>query len=147
MSNVFRFAKCRFHIEQGPKSLFDRVIYKFKDVTELKLHGSHYKLRNEQRQIPEEVIKELVSFNIGRWHLKQAEVRVDTGKFVNTTWELIVDDVRYWVVVGFNNVIETIIVKNSSGFEGIVTSGELYKFVDEVNRKLMDEVRDEMPSM
>ena len=134
-----KFDESRFHKEYGPKSLFDRVEFKMKDVNHLKLHGKHFKQRLEDRKIPEEILKEIEVFDKNKWNLVTAEVRNDKGKFVNSTWEYKIDNNRYWITIGFNNVVQTIIIKDSSGIENIVKNGELYDFVDSVNKELMEE--------
>jgi len=68
-----------------------------------------------------------------------AEVRIDKGKFVNSTWERMLNGKRYWVTVGFNNCIQTIVVKETSGFGKIARNGELYDYVQKVNRALMED--------
>lgn len=68
-----------------------------------------------------------------------AEVRNDKGKFVNSTWEYEIDSIRYWITVGFNDTVQTIIIKDSSGLNNIVKDGQLYDFVDKVNKELMEE--------
>ena len=62
---------------------------------------------------------------------------MDTGKFVNSTWEYIFGDEKYWLTIGFGNVAETIVKKESSGKDKIISSGLIYDFVDTVNEKLM----------
>ena len=57
-----RFSKSRFHKEYGPKSLFERIEFKMKDVNNLKLHGKHFKQRLKDREIPQKVLKEIELF-------------------------------------------------------------------------------------
>ena len=134
-----KFSKSRFHKEYGPKSLFERVEFKMKNVNNLKLHGKHFKQRLKDREIPQKVLNEIESFDKNKWKVVTAEVRNDKGKFVNSTWEYEIDNIRYWITVGFNDTVQTIIVKDSSGMDNIVKDGELYNFVNEVNIKLMEE--------
>ncbi|MBU5317592.1 hypothetical protein KQI30_15175 [Clostridium bornimense] len=132
-----KFSKSRFHIEYGPISLFERVSFIMKDVTELKMNSNHFKARLQERNINAKVINELKQFNINEWKVVTAEVRNDKGKFINSTWEKVIDGVRYWVTIGFNDTIETIVIKNSSGKDKCITSGELYDYVSKVNKELM----------
>ena len=67
-----------------------------------------------------------------------ASVRSDRGKFVDSTWEACVDDLRYWVTIGMGNYVRTIVAKDSSGVEKCVRGGDFYEFVERVNRELMD---------
>ena len=134
-----KFNKSRFHKEYGPNSLFERVEFKMRDVNTLKLHAKHFKQRLKDRKIPEKVLNEIESFDKNKWKVVTAEVRNDKGKFVNSTWEYEIDNIRYWITVGFNDTVQTIIIKDSSGTDNIIKDGELYDFVDKVNKKLMNE--------
>lgn len=97
MSNNTRFEKARFHIAYGPKALFDRVLFKLKDVNQLKLSADHFVFRLKTRHIPSEVIKRIKQFNMNDWKLVCCEVRIDKGKFVNSTWETVFEGMRYWI--------------------------------------------------
>jgi hypothetical protein len=67
-----------------------------------------------------------------------AEVRTDTGKFVNSAWTRVIDGRRWWVVIGRHDTVETVIDTDKRGLgEAVVTGGELYDRVEWVNRKLM----------
>ena len=134
-----KFSKSRFHKEYGPKSLFERIEFKMKDVNNLKLHGKHFKQRLKDREIPQKVLKEIELFDKNKWKVVTAEVRNDKGKFVNSTWEYEIDSIRYWITVGFNDTVQTIIIKDSSGLNNIVKDGQRYDFVDKVNKELMEE--------
>ena len=82
----------------------------------------------------------LQNFDPDRWCLMTAEVRTDKGKFVNSAWSVNVDGQDWWVVIGFNQTMKTVIRtarrKLALGAD-IVRSGELYDFVASVNRQLM----------
>lgn len=133
------YKRARFNIEFGPASLFERVAFKMKDVHQLYLKGEHFSLRNNERDIPEYVFEKLNNFNSDEWRLVTASVRTDRGKFVDSTWEFIYDDIRYWVTIGVGNYVKTIVIKETSGVEKCIKSGELYKFVEQVNRELMEQ--------
>lgn len=132
-----KFEKSRFHVKFGPESLFQRVEFKMKDVNELLIHGKHFIDRVKERNIPKEIIKSITCFDFEEWDLVVAEVRNDKGKFINSTWEKIVDDKKYWITIGFGNTIETIVVKDSSGEDKCIITGDMYEFVDDVNSTLM----------
>lgn len=136
------YKRIRFNIEFGPKSLFDRVVYKMKDVHKLYLQGEHFSLRNSQRNIPKYVMDKLENFDINEWRLVTASVRADRGKFVDSTWEIICDESRYWVTIGIGNYVRTIVEKDTSGVEKCVKSGEYYDFVERINRELMEQEDD-----
>lgn len=127
----------RFHIDFGPDSLFERVKFKMREVHLLKMDGAHFNSRMSERNIPSEIIDSLTSFDINEWSLKTAEVRKDRGKFYNSTWERIIDGKRYWVTIGIGDFITTIVCKDSSGVDKCIRDGELFDFVDKVNRELM----------
>lgn len=133
-----RFDKARFHINYGPKSLFDRVMFKMQNVTELQLSGTHFNARYVERNIPDEVFERISHFSVEDWRLVTSEVRTDKGKFVNSTWELINNGERYWITIGFNSIVETIVLKDSNGTDNVVKTGELYDFVDKTNKQLME---------
>ena len=132
-----RFQKARFHIDSGPKSLFDRIHFKMDSVKSLNLSAKHFVERCNGRILPSEIIQKMQNFDAREWRLVVGEVRVDTGKFVNSTWEYIFGDEKYWLTIGFGNVAETIVKKESSGKDKIISSGLIYDFVDAVNEKLM----------
>lgn len=126
----------RFRFESGPKELFDRVLYKMKDQHML-LYSEHFQKRAVDRKIPMEVIRKVEKFDCEDWSLIMAEVRVDKYKFVNSTWEMLYENNRYWITIGFGNNVQTIVRKTSSGLEEIFQSGEIYDNVKQVNRELM----------
>ena len=132
-----RFQKARFHIDSGPKSLFDRIYYKMDSVCSLNLSAKHFIERCKERELPPEIIQKMQNFNIHEWKLVVGEVRVDTGKFVNSTWEFVYGNEKYWLTIGFGNVAETIVKKESGGKDKIIESGTIYNFVASVNEKLM----------
>ena len=138
-----KFKKARFHVNYCPQSLIEQIYFKISSVTTVHFNAVHFKERVSTRDIPKFVLEKIKSFNIKEWNLVTCEVRTDTGKFVNSTWEIIYDNERYWLTIGFGNVAETIVKKTSSGTGKIVEDMEsdLYKFVDDVNKKLMDEER------
>lgn len=132
------YEKVRFHIEFGPESLFERVRFKMKDVHKLYLDGSHFRKRMDERNIPSSVMELLQQFDASIWTLKTAEVRKDRGKFVNSTWEIVLQGERYWVTIGMGNYIKTIVRREASGMDKCVRKGEYYDFVERVNRELID---------
>lgn len=131
-----RFAKARFHVETGPEPLFDRVRCIMRGRRELRVHAGHLRQRAYDRDAPLDMIE---SFDPGEWELMTAEVRADSGKFVNSAWRRTVDGACWWIVIGLHDTLETVIHagrKKGLG-ESIVRGGELYQFVERVNRDLM----------
>lgn len=133
------FTKSRFHIDYGPASLFERVIYIMSSCGEIKLHSKHFKERTLEREIPIEVINSLTRFSADQWKLMMAEVRNDTGKFVSSTWRLELDGIEYLVVIGLHNTAQTVFPNdhNPNLKTHFVKSGIQYDFVERVNRELM----------
>ena len=131
------YPKARFHIQFGPPSLFERVHFKMRDAHKLYLDGTHYKKRLSERDIPTEVLEALLDFDASTWNLQTAEVRTDRGKFVNSTWEKVIDGHHYWVTIGIGNYVKTIVDRTTSGMEKCIRSGELYDLVEHVNVELM----------
>ena len=132
-----RFQKGRFHVDSGPSSLFERIHYKMDTVCSLNLSAKHFIERCKERILPSEIIQKMQNFNIHEWKLIVGEVRVDTGKFVNSTWEYTYENEKYWLTIGFGNVAETIVKKESGGKDKIIESGAIYDFVATVNEKLI----------
>lgn len=132
-----RFETARFHVAAGPGSLFTRVRHILRAPVQLKTHGKHVTERLQQREAP---LEELTCFDPGRWELVSAEVRTDTGKWVKSTWRVRADERDWWVVVGLNNALVTVIEvdpwRRGTG-EDIITGGPLYARVDTVNAELM----------
>lgn len=133
------YKRVRFHVEFGPPSLFERVRFKMKDVTTLYMDGVHFQTRASERNIPDDIMARLLQFDINEWRVVTASVREDRGKFVDSTWEIVIDGVRYWVTIGMGTFIKTIVIKETSGVESCIRGGEYYDFVEEVNRKLIAE--------
>ena len=131
------YPKARFHVEFGPPSLFERVHFKMKDAHKLYLAGTHYQRRLSERDIPLGILEALLDFDASTWTLKTAEVRTDRGKFVNSTWERVIDGHHYWVTIGIGNYVKTIVDRATSGMDKCIRSGELYDFVEKVNADLM----------
>lgn len=139
MRDKFNFQTARFHVEYGPASLFERVEYKMKDVHQLRMEGKHFQDRLKERGITEDIISKIDAFDTKEWKLKTVEVRTDKGKFVDSTWEVSVNGKAYWVTIGLGNFVKTIVIKSSSGMDKCVQKGELYDYVEEVNRDLMNQ--------
>ena len=134
-----RFETARFHVATGPEALFKRVRFKMQGRYELKVHPRHVQERAYDRQAP---IEQLCQFDSERWMLRTAEVRVDKGKFVNTAWEVDVNGETWWVVIGFERTMKTVIRARQSKLglgPTIVRTGPLFEFVALVNQKLMEE--------
>ena len=129
-----RFQKTRFHINSDLSSLFERIHYKMDTVCSLNLSVRHFIERCKERVLPHEIIQKMQNFNIHEWKLVVGEVRVDTGKFVNSTWEYAYENEKYWLTIGFGNVAETTVKKESDGKNKVVVSGPVYDHVDAVNK-------------
>lgn len=134
-----KFQRGRFHIEFGPPSLFERVFFKMKDVQKLYMDGVHFKTRAAEREIPPEILEKLTYFDSSKWVLKTAEVRMDRGKFVNSTWETECNGKKYWVTISVGSFIKTIVQKKTSGVDKCIRKGVYFDFVEKVNRELMDD--------
>ena len=91
-----------------------------------------------ERGVPEEIIEQLLEFDCTTWSLKTCSVREDRGKFVDSTWEKIIDDKAYWVTIGMGNYIKTIVIKETSGVDKCLRGGDYYDFVEKVNKDLMN---------
>ena len=54
-----RFQKARFHIDSGPRSLFERIHYKMDSVCSLNLSAKHFVERCKERVVPAEIIQKM----------------------------------------------------------------------------------------
>ena len=131
------YKTARFYVKFGPESLFNCVRFKMKDVHRLYLDGTHFKQRLGEREIPNSIVQSLCYFSTDSWTLQTADVRIDRGKFVNSTWEKALDGHLYQVTIGMGNYVKTIVDRTSSGVEKCIREGELYNLVAEVNDELM----------
>lgn len=133
-----RFHTSRFHVEYGPTSLFERVYYKMNKSKTLKLHGNHFNTRFKERNIPLSILHNLLNFDPIEWRLITVEVRNDTGKFVNSTWEKTIEKNKIWITIGLGDVVQTIVIKETEGLGNqIIKTGDFFEFVSEVNKQLM----------
>jgi hypothetical protein len=132
-----RFPTARFHVTTGPASLFGRVHFKMRGRYQLKTHPAHVQERAVERDAP---MDRLTDFDSSVWRLMTAEVRTDKGRFVNTSWSVDVAGTTWWVVIGFDQTMKTVIRASEEKLglgDGIVRSGPLYAKVAMVNRDLM----------
>jgi hypothetical protein len=71
--------------------------------------------------------------------VKTAEVRTDSGKFVSSAWSRSIQGRSWWVVIGLENTIVTVIETDKNGLgDDIIREGLLYEYVRGVNRTLMN---------
>jgi hypothetical protein len=109
---------------------------KMRGAYELRTSGAHVQMRAAERGA---LLERLRQFDSQKWHLQTADVRVDKGKFVSSAWEVEVDGTKWWVVIGFERAVETVIPTSGykAGTADVVTSGPLYDFVEAVNHQLL----------
>ena len=146
MSRVSGCLKVTFHVAHGPEVLFERVHYKMDSV---KIAGVTERGIEQARQqrIPEEVIDRVETFGSVRtadadnWKLVTCEVRMDTGKFVTSTWETDYEGESYWLTIGPDNRAERISRKSGEDEDRAVKRGDFYNYVKAVNRGLMEDAR------
>ncbi len=142
----FKFERARFHVDTGPVSLFERVRFIMRRVRSVKIDGPHFTMRVKERNIPSEVVEMVASFNASDWSVVSAEVRVDKGKFVASSWGREYNGRYYVVVIGLGDIAETIYdtdlpcpkfrpgrLKNF-----LEHRSPFYDFVEKVNQELMN---------
>ena len=146
MSRVNGCLKVTFHIKYGPEVLFERVHYKMDSVKTVKM--TNYCVEQaRQQKIPQEVIDRVETFGSVKtpdtddWGLVACEVRMDTGKFVTSTWETEYAGESYWLTIGPENSAERISRKSGEDEERAVKHGDFYHYVKAVNRGLMEDAR------
>lgn len=127
-----QFETARFHVKAGPDSLFERVKDVLSEPTELRIDPDHVQQRAKERSAP---LEELKQFDPDEWELKTAEVRTDKCLFVNSGWKCTIDGRNWWVIIGYNDTVMTVIETDNEKFgDQIITSGELYDSVRKINR-------------
>jgi hypothetical protein len=126
----------RFHVETGPASLFERVRF-IMDGKDLKLHGDHFNERADERSVP---IGEVDELDAEKWEAMLAEVNVDSGKFVSSSWRRTIDGTTWWIVIGLHNTVMTVFESDSKKLGSqVVRGGDLYEHTRKVNRRLMQQ--------
>ena len=132
-----KFVTARFHVLTGPPELFERVRFQDARRASLKTHARHVQDRGYERDAPLDILQ---NFDPDRWCLMTAEVRTDKCKFVSSAWSVNVDGQEWWVVIGFDATIKTVIRASRGKLAlgaDIVRPGKFYDFVASVNRQLM----------
>ena len=146
MSRANGCLKVTFHIDYGPEVLFERVHYKMDGVKTVEMTSRCIEQARQQR-IPQEVIDRAEAFGSFRapdaddWELVACEVRMDTGKFVTSTWETEYAGETYCLTIGPENLAERISRKSNEDEDRAVKHGDFYDYVKAVNRGLMEDAR------
>lgn len=148
MSNInslITFGQARFHVSLGPMSLFERIRFKMKGRRELLLSGSHFLRCIADGAIPTAIVETLQYFDAEEWVLLSAEVRVDNGEFVSSSWGRKIGKRYYVITIGYSNFVETIyetvnldakLHANGTGCY-VTPQDKLYNYVERVNYELM----------
>ena len=146
MSRISGCLKVTFHIKYGPEALFERIHYKMDSVKTSEMTDYCVEQARQQR-IPQKVIDRVETFGSVKtsdaddWGLVACEVRMDTGKFVTSTWATEYAGEEYWLTIGPENMAERISRKSSEDEERAVKHGDFYNYVKAVNRGLMEDAR------
>ena len=146
MSRASGRLKVTFHIKYGPEALFERVHYKMYSVKSVEMTSRCVEQTRQQR-IPQEVIDRVEAFgsvrtsNTDDWELVACEVRMDTGKFVTSTWETEYAGETYWLTIGPENKAERISRRSGEDEDRAVKRGDFYNYVKAVNRGLMEDAQ------
>ena len=104
----------------------------------MKPHRKHFNESKIEREIPKDIILSLLQFNPTEWKVVTAEVRNDTSKFFNATWERMIGSDKYWITTGIRGYGSNHYKKRVCriGYN-IIKEGPLYNYVSEVNQELM----------
>ena len=146
MSRISGCLKVTFHIKYGPEALFERVHYKMDSVKSVEMTSRCVEQARQQR-IPQEVLDRVETFGSVKnpdaddWELVACEVRMNTGKFVTSTWETEYAGETYWLTIGPENLAERISRKSNEDEDRAVKHGDFYDYVRAVNRGLMEDAR------
>ena len=129
MSRANGCLKVTFHIKYGPEALFERVHYKMDSVKSVEMTSRCVEQARQQR-IPQEVLDRVETFdsvrtsNTDDWELVACEVRMDTGKFVTSTWKTEYAGETYWLTIGPENLAERISRKSNEDDDRAVKHGD-----------------------
>jgi hypothetical protein len=93
----------RFHVDVGPKELFERVRSVMGGRRGLTPTREHFPRRAVQRGVPDEV----ADFDSREWELMTAEVDPRKGKFTSSSWRRRIGGQVWWIVIGLHDVLET----------------------------------------
>ena len=131
-----------FHVDFGPKSLFERIGIIFEGERKLKIQGKHIKNRITNTYISTKILRDIEVFDSNEWSIVETEVRNDTGKLVNTTWEKEIEEEKIRIIIGFRDTVKSIeIDKEFMLFQKpIVRDGYLYNHVDRMNLKMLEKL-------
>ena len=128
----------RFHVSTGPPELFARVREVMAAVTRLDCTTTHFDERQAERGAPP--VTSFEQFDSLEWELMAAEVRIDTGKFLASTWKRTFGHDTWWIVIGLHNALITAYradpAKVGAGASSI-SFGTLYEKVASVNAELL----------
>lgn len=131
-----------FHVDIGPESLFQRVRFKFHTPTRLKGRTPY-----RDPKYGSDLQAALLNFNASDWDLRIVQVRNDSGKFVTTIWRRAFGEECWWIVLGYEGVIQSLfqVEGSETGItDKTVRPGQVFDFVAKVNDDLM--IADGQPS-
>lgn len=134
-----RLYSSNFHVDYGPESLFERIGVIFQEEKKLRIQGKHTKNRITNTYISTKILRDIEIFDPCQWRIVETEVRNDTGKLVNTTWEKEIEDEKIRIIIGFRDTVKSIeIDKEFKLFQKpIVKDGYVYNHVDRMNLKML----------
>ena len=129
----------RFRIEDGPPELFLRVEYVMCTKGELRFPQETVATFLKK---DDATLHEFESINLLRWDLVEAGVRMDSGKFVSSTWERNVGSQRWRIIIGMHNKLLSIERVSHDQLPRLRRNDSAdVRFVADVNRVLMEEER------
>ena len=116
----------------GPPSLYKRVRQVFSAPRLLAITPE--RLANIAKTWPmtTEEMNQVVHFNSSEWTLFAVEVRLDTGKFICSTWHKWIGEKCFFVDIGFGDKVERLQWAHNNYIE------DIRKWCDNYNQKVVE---------
>ena len=128
--------------DSGPSSLYKRVRQVFSAPRLLAITSERLANIAKTWPITTEEMNQVVHFNSSEWTLFAVEVRLDTGKFICSTWCKCIGEKCFFVDIGFGDKVERIQWARSDYIDDIRMwcdnyNQKVFEFVESVNASLL----------
>lgn len=130
--------------DSGPPSLYKRVKQVLSAPRLLAIKPERLANLAKTWPMTQEEMEQVVHFDSADWTLFKVEVRLDTGKFICSTWYRWIGEKCFFVDIGFGDKIERVQWSRSDYIDDIRMwcdndNKALVDFVEKVNATLMAE--------
>lgn len=128
--------------DSGPPSLYTRVRQVLSAPRLLAIKPERLASLARTWPMTQEEMEQVVHFDSADWTLFKVEVRLDTGKFICSTWYRWIGEKCFFVDIGFGDKIERIQWARSDYIDDIRMwcdndNKEVVEFVESVNASLL----------